>query len=101
MSQCNIKEMGYVDRDWEHYEFQMLTETRLKCKDALINQLREQLRSISQRLKSGHTVWIDYDDGSRIYLKGYTTEPPQKEPLGPYPASSPRVCDLPKPERDE
>lgn len=87
MSRCNIKEKGYIDRDWEHHEYRVLAEEKLKLRDSLVEELREQLRSISTRMREGNTVWIDYDSGERLYLKAYTTEPPQGEKPAPYDAA--------------
>lgn len=85
MSRCNIQEQGYVDRDWEHHEYRQIAETKMKVKDQIIDDLRDQLRSIAKRAREGNTVWIDYQNGERLYLKAYTTEPPQGEKPQPFP----------------
>lgn len=80
MTQCNIPEATRYDPEWRSVEERELLKTQLRLRDERIRELQEHLTSISDRVRDGHTVWIDYKCGRRLYLKAYTTEPSQVPP---------------------
>lgn len=84
MTQCNIPEARRYDREWKDAEERELLKTQLRLRDERIEELVGHIESITNRVKSGHTVWIDYRSGDRLYLKAYTTEPPQGIEPGPW-----------------
>lgn len=88
MTQCNIPEAHRYDPEWRAAEERELLKTQLRLRDERIAELQTHLASISERAANGHTVWIDYRDGKRLFLKAYTTEPPQGS----------KPCEFPSPQ---
>lgn len=72
MSHCNITLPR--DRDWDFFRKIAVLEAEKSILESRLRDVESNLESIFDRIKRGEEVYLDYRDGSRIYIQARPEE---------------------------
>lgn len=68
MSHCNITMRNRHSLEWSEYHNRKMLEARLQVMEMHLQDTESNLKSIFDRVRAGEEVYLDYEDGTRIYL---------------------------------
>lgn len=69
MSHCNITMRDRYSAVEQQAELLHLIRAKNERLESLLSAAESNLSSIFERIKDGDEVWLDYPDGSRVYIQ--------------------------------